>query len=297
MFGGGAVSLAGEGKDLGTELRRLWLLVRDTSVWVWGTAGPDTLPPQDEPQGHGSRSRDSLLLAPVLQVWPCIHIPEGSRVSLGCALGRQRLAVPLEAICECLWSNKLKGNAKAVRPASWPGREAGGGTPARGRGTHPTRQPPPRLELVIRAEQQSLLVVAGAAEAVGARQAVGATVPVGPGLQRGLLRVLLVGGREVVDGVLHDVVRVHGLLEAAGDALHGGAAACGAGAGPGEGLAGRRRGCSAHPKSRGRPRQAASSNHPLLGQRRVLHMVGRRQRDGPSGWGTEPREPPGREWK
>ena len=45
-------------------------------------------------------------------------------------------------------------------------------------------------------------------------------------LQSGLLRVLLVGRGEVVDGVLDHVPRVHGLLQAAGDALHGGRAAC-----------------------------------------------------------------------
>lgn len=45
-------------------------------------------------------------------------------------------------------------------------------------------------------------------------------------LQRRLLGVLLVGWGEVVDRVLDDVVRVHGLLEAAGDALHGSATTC-----------------------------------------------------------------------
>ena len=48
-----------------------------------------------------------------------------------------------------------------------------------------------------------------------------------PLLQRRLLGVLLVGRREVVDGILDHVARVHGLLQAAGDAFHGGTAACG----------------------------------------------------------------------
>lgn len=41
-------------------------------------------------------------------------------------------------------------------------------------------------------------------------------------LLRGLLRVLLVGWREVVDGVLHHVSRIDGLFQSAGDAVHGG---------------------------------------------------------------------------
>lgn len=55
----------------------------------------------------------------------------------------------------------------------------------------------------------------------------GATTPGRPRLQSRLLGVLLVGRGEVVDGVLHNVMWAHGLLEAAGDALHGGTAACG----------------------------------------------------------------------
>lgn len=84
----------------------------------------------------------------------------------------------------------------------------------------------PHLELVIRAEQKSLLIVTCTAKAVGPGKAVCAATPGGARLQRGLLCVLLVGRGEVVDGVLHDVMRVHGLFEAAGDALHGGTAAC-----------------------------------------------------------------------
>lgn len=42
--------------------RRLWPLVCNTSIWVWGTAGPNMLPPQDKPQGHRHGSEDPLLL-------------------------------------------------------------------------------------------------------------------------------------------------------------------------------------------------------------------------------------------
>lgn len=45
-------------------------------------------------------------------------------------------------------------------------------------------------------------------------------------LQRGLLGVLLIGWGEVMDGVLDHVPWIHGLLQAAGDALHRGAATC-----------------------------------------------------------------------
>lgn len=81
----------------------------------------------------------------------------------------------------------------------------------------------PALELVVRAQQERLLRVAAAADhAVHAGH--GRRRPL---LQRGLLRVLLVGRGEVVDGVLDHVTRVHGLLQAAGDALHRGTAAYG----------------------------------------------------------------------
>lgn len=43
-------------------------------------------------------------------------------------------------------------------------------------------------------------------------------------LQCRLLGVLLVGRGEVVNGILDNVMRVHGLLEAAGNALHWGTA-------------------------------------------------------------------------
>lgn len=42
--------------------------------------------------------------------------------------------------------------------------------------------------------------------------------------QGGLLGILLVGRGEVMDSILDHVSRVHRLLQAAGDALHGGAA-------------------------------------------------------------------------
>lgn len=51
----------------------------------------------------------------------------------------------------------------------------------------------PHLELIIRAEQQSLLIVTCTTKAVGPGKAMGATTPGGPRLQSGLLRVLLVG--------------------------------------------------------------------------------------------------------
>lgn len=49
-------------------------------------------------------------------------------------------------------------------------------------------------------------------------------LPVGAGLNhllRGLLGVLLVGRGEVVDGILHHVPGIYGLLQTAGNALHG----------------------------------------------------------------------------
>ena len=67
-----------------------------------------------------------------------------------------------------------------------------------------------------------------------------------------------------MDGVLHNVVRVHGLLEAAGDALHGGTAACGEEAGGGV------RGLGSGVQGSWAPApgpKCVSSNQPLLGQR------------------------------
>lgn len=61
-------------------------------------------------------------------------------------------------------------------------------------------------ELVVRAEQQCFLVAA----AVGAAQRFAAA----------LLCVLLIRRREVMDGVLQHVARIHRLLQTAGDA-HG----------------------------------------------------------------------------
>lgn len=80
----------------------------------------------------------------------------------------------------------------------------------------------PALEFIVRAEQEGLLCVpAGTNSAVGAGRRRRC-----PLLQRGLLGVLLIGWGEVVDGVLDHVARTHGLLQAAGDALHRGAATC-----------------------------------------------------------------------
>ena len=77
-------------------------------------------------------------------------------------------------------------------------------------------------ELVVGAQQQGLLIVGpGADIAMATREGRPPRL-----LQRGLLGVLLVGRGEVVDGVLHHVPWVHGLLQTAGDTLHGGAAAC-----------------------------------------------------------------------
>lgn len=61
---------------------------------------------------------------------------------------------------------------------------------------------------------------------MGARDDMTTIAPGWTMLQRGLLCVLLVGWGEVVDRILDYVVRVHGLLEAAGDALHGSTATC-----------------------------------------------------------------------
>lgn len=79
-----------------------------------------------------------------------------------------------------------------------------------------------RLEFIVRAQQEGFLRVPVAVDAGdGARDGRRRAL-----LQRGLLGVLLVGRREVVNGVLDHVARVHRLLQAAGDALHRGAAAC-----------------------------------------------------------------------
>lgn len=72
----------------------------------------------------------------------------------------------------------------------------------------PARTTCSRSELIIRAEQQRLLSVMSAGAALG------------PGdymamFQCGLLCVLLVCWREVVNCVLHNVMGVHGLLQTA----------------------------------------------------------------------------------
>lgn len=85
----------------------------------------------------------------------------------------------------------------------------------------PTAQRVSTSELVVGAQQQGLFIVpTGADGAVAAGQGRAAT-----SLQRGLLRVLLIGRRKVVNGVLDHVARVHRLLQAAGDALHWGTTA------------------------------------------------------------------------
>lgn len=77
-------------------------------------------------------------------------------------------------------------------------------------------------ELVIRTQQQGLFIVPPGAEvAVAAGQG---RAPAS--LQRGLLGVLLIGGREVMDGILDHVSWIHGLLQAARDAFHGSTATC-----------------------------------------------------------------------
>lgn len=77
-------------------------------------------------------------------------------------------------------------------------------------------------ELIVGAEQQRLLIVPSGAEVtVAARES---WPPAS--LQGGLLGVLLISWREVMDGVLHHVPWVHRLLQTAGDALHWCAAAC-----------------------------------------------------------------------
>lgn len=75
----------------------------------------------------------------------------------------------------------------------------------------------PRLELIIRGNQHDFVRLAGALAARG-------YFSVHAGLDHllcGLHGVLLVGRREVVDGILNHVSWVDGLLQAAGDAVHG----------------------------------------------------------------------------
>lgn len=75
----------------------------------------------------------------------------------------------------------------------------------------------PRLELIIRGNQHDFIRLAGALVARG-------YFSVHAGLDHllcGLHGVLLVGRREVVDGILNHVSWVDGLLQAAGDAVHG----------------------------------------------------------------------------
>lgn len=81
---------------------------------------------------------------------------------------------------------------------------------------------PAGLQLVVRGDQHDFIQFARALAARG-------HFAVHAGrhhLLRGLLRVLLVGRREVVDGVLHHVARVYGFLQTAGDAVHVGEVRC-----------------------------------------------------------------------
>lgn len=75
-------------------------------------------------------------------------------------------------------------------------------------------------ELIVRAEQQGLFVVTTCAEVTVAAREGWPPTP----LQCGLLGVLLISWGEVMDGVLDHVSWIHGLLQAAGYALHGGTA-------------------------------------------------------------------------
>lgn len=78
------------------------------------------------------------------------------------------------------------------------------------------------LELIIRGDQHDFVGFLGALAAC-------AHLSVLAGLDYllcGLLGVLLVSWGEVVNGILHHVSRVYGLLQTAGDALHGGAVLC-----------------------------------------------------------------------
>lgn len=72
------------------------------------------------------------------------------------------------------------------------------------------------LKLIVRAEQQGFFIVPTGAEV---------TVAAGQGrtaapLQCGLLSVLLICWGEIMNGILHHIAWIHGLLQAAGDAFH-----------------------------------------------------------------------------
>jgi hypothetical protein len=85
-----------------------------------------------------------------------------------------------------------------------------------------------------------------------------------------------------VDGILNDVMGVHGLFEAAGDALHGGAAACGEKAGGGVGArAAEGKAVQPLPLVLGQiPILRLSFSHPLLGWRTgPVHEKGKERSD------------------
>ena len=93
--------------------------------------------------------------------------------------GSTQISIPV-CMTACLPENghSRSGPVRGQRQrAAWP-------CPgAKGPVLPPCQQQSP-LELIVGAEQERLLVVAGAAEAVGAREAMGAPAPGGPGLYR-----------------------------------------------------------------------------------------------------------------
>lgn len=90
----------GEGNELGTELRGCghW---SETQASGPGARLVPTRRHQDEPSptGMGVAPSDPCSSPGVQR--GCVEMFLKARVSLGCPLGRRRLAVPLEAICEC----------------------------------------------------------------------------------------------------------------------------------------------------------------------------------------------------
>lgn len=72
------------------------------------------------------------------------------------------------------------------------------------------------LKLIIRAEQEGFLSVPCTHRAM----ATGEGWCFDPLFQSGLLSVLLISWREVVNGVLDHVPRIYGLLQATRDAFH-----------------------------------------------------------------------------
>lgn len=85
--------------------------------------------------------------------------------------------------------------------------------------TKASQQATGSLELVVGGDQHDFVGLLGAFAAAGPGFAILTGLD---HLLGGLLGVLLVGWGEVVDGVLHYVPRIDGLLQATGDAVHGG---------------------------------------------------------------------------